>query len=252
MALACRFLVFACILTVLVGCESIPQHEALDTYPAYGPTGVRMGLNYGLNLGVDSDSFSKDYGVGASDTADLWKNTMGLAVEIPIDVNPYFGGYFGAGYEVLISEDFSTPSTDYNPDDLQLLPFYVGVMARYPFWLDEEAWDEQVEPIWLPNKPIGPAIYAKLSGGGAALLNNSSLNLTDKATQQKSSRRSLDRQIFPFVEGDIGVEYRHGRIGTWAEIGYRHYAIINRKLPGFDPNQMGQVRAMIGLTFYLW
>lgn len=250
MALACRFLVFACVLTVLVGCETIPQHEALDTYPAYGPTGIRLGLNYGYNPGVDSGSFSTKYRV--DDTSDLWKHTTGLAVEIPIDLNPYFGGYFGAGYEVMISDDFSTPTKNYNPDDLQLLPFYVGIMARYPFWLDKETWAEQVEPIWLPNKPIGPAVYAKLSGGGSALLNNSGINETDRTTGQKTGIRSLDRQIFPFVEGDIGVEYRNGRIGTWAEIGYRHYAIINRKLDGFDPKELGQLRAMIGVTFYLW
>ncbi len=240
MAFAWRFLCLASVAALFIGCETIPQHKALDTYPASGPTGVRMGINYGNTIIGDEVAESGPF--NGKDVDDMWEDSMGFALELPIDYNPYWGGFIGAGYEVMKSEKVN----GWNFDDLKLMPFYIGLTARYPFWLDTEAWEEAVDPIWLPNKPVGPAVYIRALGGGSALLNN------PQRRNGATVIRTFDRQIFPFVEADIGAEYRFGRIGTWAEIGYRHHFIANPKDNAVDPSDFGQVRIMGGLSFYLW
>jgi len=235
-------------LMCLVGCETVPQHVVPEAYPASGPTGIRMGLTYQHN-------FRAEHFFPYWDASDFWKDSWGGTVEIPVDVSPYFGGYFGVGYEHYKGESGTVelPGGTKEPakmDSINLLPIYVGVVGRYPFWLDQEKWEKAVDTVWLPEPPVGFAPYARGAFGGAILLN--SPDIVYKRTGK--DWRAFDYQLFPFLEGALGLEYRNEGIGYWAEVGYRFYILSNRARGGFGGSDrmahMGGVRAQAGITIY--
>ena len=93
MASVWRFLCLATIAVLFIGCETIPQHKAYDTYPASGPTGLRLGVNYGKNL-EDRDEDE----INDSDQ-NIYNDAQGFAAEFPYDFNPFIGLFLGVGWE---------------------------------------------------------------------------------------------------------------------------------------------------------
>jgi hypothetical protein len=249
MAVKARVLFLALAVLWLVGCDTIPHHEVPDTYPAYGPTGVRTGLTFQRNFSTSQLPYW--------DSSDFYPEGFGGTIELPIDVNPWWGGYFGTSFEHFpgSTETITLPdgsSQEYDADSMTVIPFYVGVTGRIPYWLDKQAWEEGLAHVWLPNEPIGFAPYVRGSVGGAILAGSQSF--TNKATGEDI--RAYDTQIFPFFEGMLGLEYRQKHIGYWGEVGYRYYILPNRSSGPFGGERrmarMNGLRVMVGLTWYLW
>ena len=237
-----RVLSLALLVLWALGCEDIPRHELPELYPASGPVGVRTAFTLQRN-------FSSDHTFPYWDASDLYEEGYGFTFEVPIDATPYWGGFFGIGYERFPGGKVSMAGGN-DIDGINLLPFYVGMTARYPFWLDEEKWEDQVAAVWLPNEPIGWAPYIRGAVGGAALLNS-----PDVVDSTGEKTRVFDYQIFPFFEGTAGLEYRHKNIGYWAEVGYRFYIIPSTDDAAIGDDRMARMnglRAMVGLTWYFW
>ena len=256
MALTIRVTTLVLVVAALVGCETIPipQERVPDTFPASGPTGLRLGLAYMHNAVSDDAKVGGRFSfLNGKDTTDLWSNGYGGFIEIPIDVNPFFGGFFGFGGEAHVGEtttrrigggEFEVGRSSHKVGDLQLIPMYIGLTARLPFWLDWDAWKQETNPIWLPNAPIGPAVYLTGRAGGAWTATVPRIYLADG-----SRTRAIDYQVIPFAEGAVGTEYRHKEWGLWAELGYRHYE-IDAGRTGLKLDGVGGLRVHLGLSWY--
>jgi hypothetical protein len=245
MAVLARAAFLALMGLCVVGCETIPGHQIPDTYPASGPVGIRMGATF-------QNNFPTDVGIPYEDASGYWEQGYGFTFELPVDVNPYWGGFFGMGYEYFDGKSDTLPDgSTLDMDSISLLPIYIGLTGRIPFWLDEKKYEEEPDPVWIPSDPIGFAPYVRGAVGGAVLLN--SPDATNSVTGD--DMRALDYQIFPFFDGAAGVEYREKSVGYWAELGYRLYLIPDRETGPFGSDRMARMqglRAMVGLTWYLW
>jgi hypothetical protein len=223
--------------------------------------GVRLGASFQHNMDNDALPYW--------DASDFWENGYGFSLEIPIDVNPWWGGSFGVGYEHFQGETIDYTFPDYTDggtgragttreaemDPINLVPIYVGLVGRIPFWLDEKKWEEETDPVWIPNEPEGFAPYARGTVGGALLVNSPDVTYQDGFPGEDVDHRALDYQIFPFLEGSVGLEYRASNLGYWAEVGYRYYIIADRENQGFGSDRMARlngIRVMAGLTYYFW
>jgi hypothetical protein len=247
-----RVAILAAMGIFFVGCESIPQHEIPDLYPASGPVGLRAGFTFQNNFPTDELPYW--------DAGRWWERGYGGAGEVMIDASPYWGGFFGIGYEQypggeVAFQPKTGPGSTVKVDALNLVPVYIGLVGRIPYWLDEKKWAEEVDPVWLTNDPVGFAPYFKGSVGGAILTKSPDMAGEDGSPLEGSVDRLLDYQIFPFMEGSVGLEYRERSVGYWAEVGYRYYIIPDRENGSFGDDRMGRlsgIRAMVGITWYLW
>ncbi len=246
MSHAFRLVAAAAAVMCMFGCYSVPAPDGgvPDTFPASGPTGFRMGVAYQSNS--DSRTIRQadapyDFLVG-KDGTDMWGNGMGVAFEIPVDYNPFWGGFVGMGYDRMGGDKIEGREVR----DLGLIPMYAGLTARLPFWLDWDAWDKLEDPIWLPNVPNGPAVYVRALGGAAYTIEVPSIYYSPSGGART---RTVDYQALPFYEGSGGVEYRFKDIGVWAEIGYRYYYLEGNR-SYFNVDGLGGPRVTVGFAWY--
>ena len=222
------FLFFVLVFHV-AGCRTWPRQLEPAGYPAESP-GVRVAFDYARDS-----------------TNEAWQDGFGFSFEYQQDFTPFIGGFAGLGYQTFLGEKVGPPGDRHRVDDLQLVPFYLGLVGRLPFWLDWKKWQEEKEPVWLPNEPIGFAPYVRLSGGAAWLVDIAKV----KTGGQK--HRVLDYQLLPLLKAALGLEYRLKNLGFWAEAGYRYLRIMNTEdgLP-FKEHNLDGLSLSAGVTFYLW
>jgi hypothetical protein len=239
-------LVLAAAVVCMIGCYSIPAPRDVipDTFPASGPTGMRIGVAYqDLSSSGSFDKTTTEYNfLKGDDATDLWSNGMGGFFEVPIDYNPFLGCLVGVGYDRMSAGSVEGRQVG----ALNLLPMYGGLTARLPFWLDWSAWAKEEDPIWIPNVPIGPSIYVRALGGGAYTVYNPHV-YEDGDTGART--RALDYQVAPFCEGSGGAEYRYKDWGLWAEVGYRYYFLDGGR-DQFDVDGLGGMRVSAGISWY--
>ena len=251
MSHAFRLVAAAAAVMCMVGCYSVPapQDALPDTFPASGPTGMRIGVAYQKNtaskeIPAGPSGVMTPYNVLAGkDGTDMWDRGMGGTFEVPIDYNPFWGGFVGVGYDRMDGRSIE----GHEVGDLNLVPMYAGLTARLPFWLDWDAWDKLEDPVWLPNVPNGPAVYVRALGGAAYTLKVPMIYA--QAGGGGPRTRVLDYQAAPFYEGSGGVEYRFKDIGVWAEIGYRYYFLEGGR-PAYNVDGLGGPRVTVGLSWY--
>ncbi|HNR98583.1 MAG TPA: hypothetical protein PKX48_02200 [Planctomycetota bacterium] len=243
---ALRFVALAAVVVCMIGCYSVPPPQDVipDAFPASGPVGLRAGFAYQHNSHSKSlDKTQPPYEFMArKDATDMWPYNVGGFVEVPVDYNPFWGGFVGVGWDHLEGDKVAGRDVG----SLELLPAYGGLTARLPFWLDWDAWAEIEDPVWLPNVPNGPAVYVRGLGGWAYTVGVPKIH-SGKSGSPRT--RAVDWQAVPFCEGSGGVEYRYKDFGVWAEIGYRYYFLEGGR-DYFDVDGLGGVRVSAGISWY--
>lgn len=246
MSYALRVVALVAMAVCMIGCQSVPPPQDVipDAFPASGPTGFRAGLAYQHNSSstrLDETRAPYTFMAG-KDATDMWPDSMGAFLEIPVDYNPFWGGFLGVGWDHMEGDKVEGREVG----NLDLLPVYVGLTARLPFWLDWDAWAEVEDPVWLPNVPIGPAVYVRALGGFAYTID---VPVIYEGGSGSPRTRAIDWHAAPFCEGSGGAEYRFKNFGVWAEVGYRHYFLDGGR-DYFDVEGLGGVRVSLGVTWY--
>ncbi len=246
MSHAVRLVALAAMVVCMIGCQSVPAPRDVipDAFPASGPTGFRAGVAFQDNSRGDSfDVTNGTYSfLARENAADVWSDSRGFFLEVPVDYNPFWGGFAGIGWDHAEGDTVEGREVG----NLDLMPMYVGLTARLPFWLDWDAWKEVEDPIWLPNVPIGPALYTRLLGGAAYTVD---VPVVYSGGTGSSRTRAIDWQAVPFIEGSGGAEYREKAFGFWVEIGYRYY-FLEAGRSHFDVDGLGGVRVSAGISWY--